>query len=85
MLLLGGVNRNAEDLDALELKGEELREAMRFASQSGSLGATLGRGGMTFEFPETDVLEGRFTLGKLVGGGDIAGELLLCSKVRSKL
>ena len=56
-----------EPIDGLRDEQEEpVRDAMRLANQSGSLGAVLGFGGMTFGDPE-DVVEtpgGSFTLGK---------------------
>lgn len=83
VFLLGVRNLDDRELDGLELE-DKLREAIRLTSQSGNFGAALGRGGITLEFPETVVLEGKFTLGKLGEEGEIPGKLLLCSKVRSK-
>jgi hypothetical protein len=63
-----------------------VRDAIRFANQSGSCGAVLGFGGMTLGEP-VDVAEtpgGNLTLGKADAGDVCRGVLLDCSRLRVK-
>ena len=63
-----------------------MRDAIRFANQSGNLGAVLGLGGMTFGDPDDEVETpgGSFTFGKADAGDVCRGVLLDCSRVRVK-
>ena len=63
-----------------------MRDAIRFANQSGNLGAVLGLGGMTLGDPDDEVETpgGSFTLGKADTFLDCGGVLLDCSRVRVK-